>query len=275
MNLFYKTIEYNPLVYMTFYLSKILWLIINPFNIILFLILFGFVTHIFLKGFYYKLAYCLAFLLFIFSAVFPTGQFLIYQLEKKFHTQTILPSQIDGILILSGATDPVLTKEYNQIQLTGSVERLTESIQLMQRYPKAKVIFSGGSGSINNQELTHTYVARKFFEQQQVNTDKIIFESKSRNTYENILYSKKIAKPTSEENWLVVTSAFHMTRALNIGEKLNWIFIPYTVDYYLPKVFSWRLSINFLSNIGTLQAASHEWIGLIAYYLMERTSKIY
>ena len=275
MNLFYKTIDYNSLVYMTFYLSKILWLIINPFNIIIFLILFGFITQIFLKSFYSKLTYFLAFLIFIFSAVFPTGKFMIYQLEKKFHTNPVFPSQINGILILSGATNPELSKEYNQIHLNDSVERLTESIQLINRYPKAKVIFSGGSGSINNQELTHADVAREFFAQLQVDTNKIIFESKSKNTYENILFSKEIVKPSSDENWLLVTSASHMTRALNIGEKLNWIFIPYAVDFNSHRIFSWRLSINFLGNIGALQSASHEWVGLIAYYLMGRTSKIY
>ena len=66
-----------------------------------------------------------------------------------------------------------------------------------------------------------------------------------------------------------------MTRVLNIGEKLNWTFIPYAVDFKSSRVFSWGLSINFLRNINVLQSASHEWIGLITYYLMGRTSKIY
>ena len=118
-------------------------------------------------------------------------------------------------------------------------------------------------------------MAREFFEQLGVDTSKIIFESKSRNTYENILYSKQIVNPVSNENWLVVTSAFHMTRVINIGEKLNWMFIPYAVDFNSSRIFSWKLSLNFLGNINKLQLASHEWLGLITYYLMGRTSKIY
>ena len=50
-----------------------------------------------------------------------------------------IPENIDGILILSGATNPFLTEEYDQISLNGSVERLTESIQLIYKYPKAEV----------------------------------------------------------------------------------------------------------------------------------------
>ena len=102
---------------MTFYLSKVLWLIINPINILLSLIFIGVFVHIFSKGIFHKFFYFLALIMFIFSAVMPSGQFMVYQLEKKFHTIPVIPSKIDGILILSGATNPGLTKAYNQIEL--------------------------------------------------------------------------------------------------------------------------------------------------------------
>ena len=69
----------------------------------------------------------------------------------------------NDILILSGATDPYMTKEYNQVALNGSVERLTESINLIAKYPDAKIIFAGGSGSINYPTLSHSKVAKIFF----------------------------------------------------------------------------------------------------------------
>ena len=48
---------------------------------------------------------------FIIIAVLPTGEFMIYQLEKNFHTSGTLPNKIDGILILSGGTNHLMTKE--------------------------------------------------------------------------------------------------------------------------------------------------------------------
>ena len=261
---------------MMFYLSKIFWLIINPFNIILFLTFCGIVAHhLFPESITYKVIYFLLLMFFIISAVMPTGNFMVFQLEKNFHLQPIIPNQVDGILILAGATNPILSKEYNKINLNGSVERLTEAILLIRKYPRAKIIFSGGSGSIKNQKFTHAKVAKDFFEQFQIDTRKIIFESKSRNTYENILYSKEIANPTYNENWLLITSASHMTRSMNIAKKLDWKFIPYSVDFSMQKKFSWKPSINFLGNIGSFQGASHEWTGLIAYYFLGRTSQIY
>ena len=260
---------------MSFYLSKILWIIINPFNIFLFFIFSGFIAHFFFRHSFYKLAYFFTIFIFFITAIMPTGRYMFYQLEKKFHSETLLPEKIDGILILAGATNPSLTKEFNQIHIGESVERLIESIQLHKKYPTAKFIFSGGSGSLIPQDFTHADVAKKFFIQQNINVNKFIFESRSRNTFENILYSKEIISPSPNENWILVTSAFHMVRALNVAEKLDWKFIPYAVDFHVSKQFSWKPSINFWNNMTAMQFASHEWVGLISYYLMGRTNNIY
>ena len=251
-----------------------IWIIINPFNILLFFIFLGFLSSFLSKKSFSKIFYSLTLVFFIIIAVIPTGKFMIYQLEKKFHVLELLPDKIDGILILSGATNPILTKEYNQISLNGSVERLTESIQLMKKYSDTMIIFSGGSGLIYNQKLTHSEVARLFFANFEIKLKNLIYEDKSRNTYENILFSKKIANPKINENWLIVTSAFHMPRALNIAEKLDWKFIPYAVDFRVMKKFSWKPTIKFLENISIFQTASHEWAGLVAYYWIGRSSKI-
>ena len=258
---------------MSFYLSKILWMIISPLNILLIFLFFGFILSFFSNKIFSIIFYSLTLVFFIIIAVAPTGAFMIYQLEKKYHELESLPNKLDGILILSGATNPVLTREYNQISLNGSAERLTESIKLMKKYSNAKIIFSGGSGSIYH-NVTHAEAAKLFFTNFEINLDNIIYENKSRNTYENILFSKKIAKPTINEQWLVVTSAFHMSRALNVADKLGWEFIPYAVDFKLKKFFSWQPSIAFLRNIFLFEQGAHEWLGLIAYFWMERSSKI-
>ena len=101
---------------------------------------------------------------FIFFGILPIGSYLNYLLEKDFHDAVILPKKVDGILILSGASNPILTKEYNQVSLNDSAERLTESIILINKYPNAKIIFSGGSGSLNPDTIGHSYVAKLFFE---------------------------------------------------------------------------------------------------------------
>ena len=259
---------------MSFYLSKVLWLIINPFNILIFLLLIT-ICFLLLKKNKFTYFFLSLFLIFLVSfGMLPVGKYLIYKLEKYYHNTIILPDKVDGLLILGGATNPFLSDEFNQINLNGSVERLIEAIRLIKIYTETKIIFSGGSGSIQKPKMDHARIAKQFFMQIGLDTDKMIFENKSRNTYENILYSKKIAKPKKNERWIVITSAFHMNRTIFIGEKNDWLLTPYAVDFTQPKKFKFKPNLDLLNNLNQMQRGSHEWIGLITYYLMGRTSRI-
>ena len=108
-----------------------------------------------------------------------------------------------------------------------------------------------------------------------INTNNIYFEYKSRNTYENILYSKKIINPKKNEKWIIITSSFHMLRAMKVSDKLEWSLIPYPVDYRTANNFSgFRFSFNLLNNINNFDLAMHEYVGLVSYYLLGRTNEI-
>ena len=260
---------------MTFFLSKILWIFFNPINIILFIFFLGFLLR---RMKFFKASntiFVLSFFLFFISGITSTGSYLTFLLEKKYHNKLDFPQNIDGIIILGGATNPYLSKEYNQIIVNGSAERLIESSFLIKKYPNAKIYFAGGSGSLDFSKLSHSTVAKKFYENYNIDTEKFIFDYKSRNTYENILYAKEKFNPKKNENWIVITSAFHLNRAISIGEKLDWKLLPYGTDYRVPKKFKWKISLDFIDNLSNFKFASHEWTGLIAYYMMGRSSKIY
>ena len=262
---------------MTFYLSKFLWYLFNPFNFILYLLILSVILNFFKFLKFSKIILYFTFLLFFITGVLPTGSYLFYLLEKNYHDKINLPEKVDGIIVLSGATNPFLTKEHDQITLNNSVERLTESIQLIKKYPEAKVFFAGGSGSMQHTDLRHSDVAKKFYESLDVNMKNIFFENESRNTYENIAFAQEKFSPNRGEKWVLVTSAFHLRRAVYIGEKLGWEFIPYPTDYRQPKKFKWIDPFNFFDffdNLRFFQESSHEWIGIIYYYLMGRSSRI-
>ena len=260
---------------MSFYLSKILWLIVNPFNIFIFITLFTMFLYFINFRRLSLIIYLINFIFIALISFLPIGSYLTYIIEKEFHTNTKFPDQVDGILILGGATNPLLFKEFDQISLNGSAERLVESVMIIRKFEKAKVIFSGGSGIVNRSDLGHSQVAKLFYKKIGVDINKIFFEDKSRNTHENIIYSKKIAKPKKNENWLLITSAFHMKRALLIAEKNNWKFIPYAVDFKNIKEFKLTPNLNLLSNLNSFQSGLHEWLGLVSYYLIGRTENFY
>lgn len=260
---------------MSFYLSKILWLILSPFNIFIFTTLFSIILYFFNFKRISLSIFLIIFILISLVSFLPIGRYLIFNIEKEYHSFINIPNQVDGILILGGATFPSLFREYGQISLNGSAERLVESVEIINKFKKAKIIFSGGSGVVNRPDLGHSQVAKSFYNKIGIDKNRILFEDDSRNTYENIIFSKKIANPKNNETWLLITSAYHMKRALLVAQKNNWNIIPYAVDFKNLRDFKLTPNLNLLSNLNSFQEASHEWLGLLYYYLMGRTDKVF
>jgi len=255
-------------------LSKNIWLILGPINFLIILICIGLCLKLFKKKFSSNFFLILSLIYFCIIAVFPTGYYFLNKLESSFQSKKILESNIDGLLILGGPSSSNLSSVHQQVSFNEAGERLTESVKVIKNFKPKKIIFSGGSPS-QTFDSSHAYVAEKFFSEMGIETDNIIFEFKSRNTYENILFSMEIAQPKKEENWLIITSSFHMKRAIYIAEKLDWKFIPYPVDFRTGLLPYTKPSITFLRNINAFDLASHEIIGLISYYFLGRTDKIF
>jgi len=260
-----------------FLLSKLVWVVLSPLNLLIIILFIGFLFQLMKIQLISRFFYLIALLFFIVVVIFSTGKFLLSNLESKYPALNIMPKKIDGILILGGPTNPLLTHIHNQVSFNEAGERLTEAVKLIKIYHSSKIIFSGGSGSLEKDALTHSDVAKKFFLEMDIDIRQIIFESKSNNTYENILFSKSIIHPKNNEKWLLITSSFHMTRAMNIAEKLGWEFIPYPVDF---RTGNKRIKLipsftKILQNFNTFNLVSHEIVGLISYYYLGRTSKIF
>ena len=147
----------------------------------------------------------------------------------------------------------------------------------MRRFPNAKIVFSGGIATLSKPKLTGIDVAKMFYTRMGVDINRIIFEDKSRNTYENFVFSKKFIDNKNNEKWLLVTSAFHMKRAMNVAGKLGLNFISYPVDFVLSKDFNFKYWYipNYSTNINHFYFSTHEYIGLITYYLTGKSNKIY
>lgn len=252
----------SRIAYLIFYNQFLLILLVALFSLILFYLSKR-------KVFFQILKFILVY--FILISVIPTGKLLLLYLESSYPNKINLPDQIDGILVLSGHENLELSNEYDQLYLGGSTYRLIESVRLGNMYPKAKIVFSGGSGDLFGKQIS-SEVAKKFYDEMNLE-NQIIFESNSTNTYENILFSRKLLSPEFDENWILLTSAFHMKRAIGVANNLDWKFIPYSVDYKLSKNnYQKMINFNILENIHFFQIASHEFVGIIIYKILKRTS---
>ena len=262
-----------------FSLLKFLWDFFHPIQTLMYLLLIGLIVNLFNKNKIFKIINLITLILFILIIFLPNGTYLLWKLENTHSKPKVFPDKIDGMLILGSGTDPLLTEQHNQVALTESIERITESVELIKKFPDAKVVYSGGMPTNTKEKLSGIGVAKTFLTRMKIDVSKIIFENQSKNTYENFVFSKKFINNTDREKWLLVTSAAHMKRAMSVAEKLGLNFIPYPVDFIVHKNYSWKrdyfiIGRRFLKNLNHFKIAAHEYVGLIAYYLSKRSSKL-
>jgi uncharacterized SAM-binding protein YcdF (DUF218 family) len=113
--------------------------------------------------------------------------------------------------------------------------------------------------------------ARRFLEQLGVARDRITIEAQSRNTAENASYCKRLIAPKPGERWLLITSAAHMPRAVGVFRQVGFPVEPYPVDYQFPgRANLLTLPGSVLGALAATDAAAHEWLGLLAYWITGR-----
>ncbi|MCP3873020.1 MAG: YdcF family protein [Desulfobacteraceae bacterium] len=258
-----------------YWISKIFWMFFSP-DILLLLLLTASLIYLWMKR-YKSASKLLSILVFsmIIISILPVGEWLFYPLEKRFTSKKELPESIDGIIVLSGAEDSFKSFLWQQAELNCRSERMFSFIHLANKYPTAKHVFTGGTGSMVLQEYKGTHVAKRLFKDQGLDISKIIFESQSKNTFENAIFTKHRVNPKPNEKWILITSASHMPRSFGVFSKIGWNVIPYPVDHKTHPRNLLRIQLNFSGNLDLLKWAAKEWVGLTAYYLTGKTTHFF
>ncbi|MBL4690682.1 MAG: YdcF family protein [Rhodospirillales bacterium] len=159
--------------------------------------------------------------------------------------------------------------------INGAVERVYEMAVLSRRYPKARLVFSGGSGSLLYQEYKESRAVAPLLGQLGIDPGRVIYEDQSRNTAENAVFSYRIVQPKKGETWLLVTSAFHMPRTIGSFRQVGWDVTPYPVDYSTRKTRTLPVQFNFAGGLNSLGGTVHEFLGLLFYWLDGKTDELF
>ncbi len=254
-----------------FWFSKLLWFLISPLNFILLLLIGVWLLLLFNAKRLIKPLTTGIVLVLVIVALLPIGSLLLYPLEIRFETNPDLPDSIEGIVILSGALNAEQSALWNQTEVSGAVDRELAFMKMARAYPDATLIYTGGSSGLIQQEFKAADAALKLFEEQGLDTTRIIFERQSRNTYENATLSYALAKPSLEKPWVLITSAFHMPRSIGIFCKIGWPMIPFPVDHRTTPGQNFGIAYNLGGHMNKLDLAIHEWLGLMAYRFTGKT----
>jgi uncharacterized SAM-binding protein YcdF (DUF218 family) len=263
-----------------FVFSKLAWALVQPSNVLLLLLVLA--TLGLLLGYrrFGTWLLCGVTLALIVITVLPIGTWLLTPIENRF-APPALPEHVDGIIMLGGGVEPDTSAIRGQIALNESAERVTALVELAHRYPEARLVVSGGIGSLVGGTGHPARALEAFYRQQGLDVARIQFEERSRNTQENAAFAKELVHPGPDERWLLVTSAYHMPRSVGVFRQAGWPVIAYPVDYRSGGAVDFRGVLGRLvePNVGEglieLDLAVKSWVGLLAYRLMGRTSALF
>ncbi|MSP82037.1 MAG: YdcF family protein [Alphaproteobacteria bacterium] len=213
--------------------------------------------------------------LFVALAVLPIGPALLAVLEDRFPNPEPLPARIDGIIVLGGAILVQTSVERDAAQLNGYADRFTAFLALARRFPDAHLVFSGGSASILDPTLIESAVAAPLLESLGLTLGRVTFEDESRNTCENAAATRALVQPQPGETWVVVTSGFHMPRAVACFRAVGWDIIPYPTDYQTGGLAHQGVGLDPVGGLKSLNLAVHELLGLIVYRLAGMTEDLW
>jgi uncharacterized SAM-binding protein YcdF (DUF218 family) len=256
---------------MEFYLSKILNFFINPLYILSLITLMQLFIIFFIQSkklviFFSKL-YLILFLFFGYS---PLSNFLLTKMEDYIQPSKYPVQQLTGIVLLGGSFNSGLdSKERNEVSLNSSAERLTKALEIYKKNPRLLILFSGFSREINPQGWSESDMAKKFFLDQGVKLDSLIFENKSKNTFENIKYSKDIIA-NHKGTWGLITSANHMPRSFFTFKKQDLILEPISVDYKTGTSRMFWINFDISLGLSNWSIILHELIGITYYKLTNK-----
>lgn len=261
---------------MFFYLSKILGFFALPSNLLIVLGLLGAAIAVFRGGRAGgKLIVASLILLAIFG-LSPLANALILPLEQRFPPWDETRGPPTGMIVLGGAFDTVVSQTRADLPLNEAAERMTVSAALARKYPQARIIFTGGTGSLVYGGPTEGELARRFYASLGVAADRITIEDESRDTAENAIFTKPLADPKPGERWLLVTSAYHMPRSVGVFRRIGFMVEPYPVDYRTRGVEDLARPFPSLGEgLRRGDAATREWIGLLMYRVAGRTNELF
>ena len=251
---------------MEFYLSKILNFLINPLHILSLIVLIQLFTIFFIQSKKLVIFFSKLFLiLFLFFGYSPLSNFLLSKMEDYIQTSKYPVQQLTGVIVLGGSFNSGLeSKERNEVSLNSSAERLTKALEIYKKNPRILILFSGFSGELKPQGWSESDMAKKFFLDQGIKIDNLIFENQSRNTFENIKYSKDIIA-NYKGTWGLITSANHMPRSFFTFKKHGLILEPISVDYKTGTSKMFWINFDISLGLSNWSIILHELIGIFYY----------
>jgi uncharacterized SAM-binding protein YcdF (DUF218 family) len=199
------------------------------------------------------------------------NSFLIDELYRAYEPVTpdydLMKTHYDGAIVLGGIGD--IDLRLKKINFSYNGDRLFQTLRLYKTKRIDKIIFTGGSGSLEFPECKEGIYVEKYLHEIEIPDSAMLFESESRNTYENAIFTKKLLGDSLlGRNYLLVTSAVHMPRAEAVFKKAGFTNLTAYITNKSSGLRRFTFDHMFLPSTDAalkLQYLLHEWIGFMTY----------
>lgn len=192
----------------------------------------------------------------------------------------------DAIVVLGGATKPALSPRPG-VDLSEGGDRVFYGAQLYREGKAPIVIASGGridwrgggseAGGLANAELSESADMAEILKTLGVPSSAILQDPTSLNTYQNAVNVRQIMKERGIRRILLVTSAMHMPRSLQIFRRQGIEAIPAPTDFLLAQqeieeqnTSLQGILLSLIPDTERLEKTTHalkEYIGMVVYRL--------
>lgn len=260
---------------MFFTLSKIFWFFAQPLNFAILLMALTLIMLIFAWRRLAMVAASGSFLILALGAWTSLGALMMHPLEDRFARPVSLPEKVDGIIVLGGGFEGGVNLARGGYELNASGDRFVEAAILARLHPEAKVVVTGGTGTLMLDGEADGVTAPRLLNALGVAPERLVLESRSRNTYENAVFTKEMVGAKPSETWLLITSAFHMPRSVGIFRKAGFNVVPWPVDYRTSgQEIIGLAQDNPQDSLQNMTIAMREWVGLFAYWMTSRIDQM-
>lgn len=258
-----------------FYVSRLSWLFAQPLSLAFFLVTLGCLALILgLRKIGIAFIALASGLLFV-TLFTSTGDVALQTLEDRFPTPGRDPQTVSCMIVLGGAFSSQVNTARGGIEMNQSADRFVEALRLALAFPQAKILISGGDGSFSGIYEGDGVTAERFFRAFGVSADRLLRDTTSRNTAENVENTKALLTSAGLSDCLLITSAFHMSRSMGLMQKAGLSVTPWPTDYRTDGKTALGVDLTQPTlNAQQMATALREWLGLVAYRLMGRTDTL-
>ncbi len=167
---------------------------------------------------------------------------------------------VKWVVVLAGGVKDKQDLPY-QLQISHhSRVRLMEGIRIHRAIPGSKILLTGGIGFKKGPPEATTI--SRVAEELGVKRKDMVLEVQSRDTKDHPRYVQKIVQ---DDPFILVTSAFHMPRAMGLFRKQGLTPIPAPTGHWKPPDSLWSRD-NFYPSSGAIRMAElayHEYMGIV------------